>query len=537
MTKAKQTKISSDSPRVRKIELKPGSLEGELSWVLNKPKSALKTTNKVDELKEISKFAWLDAPLTTREKLIAGAMGYEGFEQPDWLRLFVLTTKKPKLNLEVVKTIFDKAISTNNSEHLLFFGCIGPKTSQQVIAHVLLGKVEWTQIKNIIDSLHSDKVNKLDQKKLQNSLNFLSYLVKDGDKIKLIASLVSLAASVEESQFVLIAKAQKKQILKSTIEIFLNKDFNGDFSNFLKSRTCSDEIIRKIINNLTFYGIDEGLLSALIFELVSAGRLNAVKQVSVVKKFSINLIASIAATNEILEFFLDEKDSYINQFSTLLRHGGVGAVMQIADQNKNFDLIVQKERDLLVDYVSSKKPRSSILIDLLVREQITLLERDFVKTVEKRNAETISEKNLALANLKKSEELVEDLKAKIVSLEAQLRSGKKDQKLDHNKVIQQAQLQVLIEFVKFVEDLRVLIVGFHQDDANLRSVFENAVSRLKELKVFMLGEVGAEPLDLGNYFNASTGSDLKKFVVGSPSYIFRMGEQEVVLVRGELKSK
>jgi hypothetical protein len=100
----------------------------------------------------------------------------------------------------------------------------------------------------------------------------------------------------------------------------------------------------------------------------------------------------------------------------------------------------------------------------------------------------ISEKNLALANLKKSEELVEVSKTKIVALEAQLRSGKKDQKLDHNKVIQQAQLQVLIEFVKFVEDLRVLITGFHQDDANLRSVFENAVSRLKELKVFMLGD-------------------------------------------------
>jgi len=325
--------------------------------------------------------------------------------------------------------------------------------------------------------------------------------------------------------------------LKSTIEIFLNKDFNRDFLNFLKSGICSDETIRKIINNLTFYGIDEGLLSALIFELASAGRLNAVKQVSVIKKFSIDLIASIAATQEILEFFLDEKDSYINQFAALLRHGGVGAVMQIADQNKNFDLIVQRERDLLVDYVSSKKPRSSVVIDFLIREQITLLERDFAKTVEKRNVEVISEKNLALANLKKSKELVEDSKTKIVALEAQLRSGKKDQKLDHNKVIQQAQLQVLIEFVKFVEDLRVLITGFHQDDANLRSVFENAVSRLKELRVFMLGEVGAEPLDLGSYFKASTGSDLKKFVVDSPAYVFRMDEQEVVLARGELKSK
>jgi len=160
-----------------------------------------------------------------------------------------------------------------------------------------------------------------------------------------------------------------------------------------------------------------------------------------------------------------------------------------------------------------------------------------MEVVEKRTAEVVNSREEALEVVKDLEKKCAGLNLKTEALENQLRVSKKEQIVGKDRMTQQAQLQVLIEFSRFVEDLRVLASGSLSENETVTSVFKNAEKRLEGFNVVVVGKVG-QPASVGeDFFKFSGGSrnDLK--VVGSPAYVFRAVDQEVVLVWGELKTK
>ena len=538
MVAIKTNQTPSVMRRSTKNDVKLGSLEDKLSLALTKPKVMSNASEKKEALKEIGKIKWLEESLSDRDKLIAGALGFKGFPPPDWASFLATLDKTPKLNIEVVKTIFDQAISRGHATQLLYFGCTSTKNLQLIITQMLHNKIGLPEIEHILNLFTDSSISKSEQKKLQKSIHFLSTVIGSHNKSQFTLKLVSFLASIDDLPFATIKKPQKKEMLTSIVKIFLQDNFSEAFSTLFSSKfTCTDELIRQMIRNLNSYGIDEHLLVTLILKLSHVGRIDAINEKSIFAKFSIDLIASLLFSKEIIKFLLDERDSYKSQFRGLLRQGGIGAVMQIMDQKRDFDLIVKAEHAVLIEYVASNQSRSSALIELLITEQINVFRKAFIKDADIRMQGVNSEKEKVLSDLKNSREITKELEAKVKGLEGQLRLEKRDQISEHGKMIQQAQLQVLIEFSKFVEDLRVLLKGSFEADINVRSVHNNAEAKLRKLSVVIVGEIGTSPSDIQKYFKIDSVIGVDEKVVKSPAYIFRTDEQEVVLVWGELRDK
>lgn len=525
------------SPRKRqepRTELKSGELEFKLTSVLNRSKVSRSFAERLDAIKETAKVDLTQSELSEREKMIAGAVGFKGYEMPEWQLFLKTLDKKPKLNIELAKFIFERALNSGNDHHLLYFGCLAPKSSQQLVTQLMKGRKNWSAIEIILKAFSDNSISKAEQSKIHKSLVFLSSIIEQQNKSQFICRLVEIASKIDEQSFAVPTSSKKRAILSDIAKILLDDGFDSAFADAFSARKSDDETVRRLIKNFNEHLVEAKQLVDFVHQLLKIGRSKAVLNKTTFSKFRIEIIASLAASQEVRSFLLNEKDSYKTQMQALLKQGGVGALMQLIDQKKHFDLIVDPE--LVNFHFSSKLSPSNKVVELLGQEIIRKSEKAVIEVAEKRSAEVIKKRDEVLETLKQSEKKCAELQLKIEGLENQLRMGKKEQIVGKDRVTQQAQLQVLIEFSKFVEDLRVLSVGFFAEDETVRSVFRNAEKQLRTFNVAVVGEVGKQVPIGEDCFKSSSNDKSDQKIVRSPAYIFRGVDHEVVLVWGELKT-
>lgn len=526
-------KLSEKQSNVKTV-LKSGEFEFRLASALNKLKVGGGLAEKRDAVEDFSKLDLAGSDLSEREKLIGGALGFKGFDLPDWQSLFKTIEKKPKLNIEVVKLVFELAINGGNERQLIYFACLASKNTQQLVAKLLKGRKNWASIEITLDAFWDDSIIRSEQARLHKSTPFLSSIIEQQNKSQFISKLVLIASKIENQLLVKLTKLKMRAILTDIAKILLSDEFDSAFADAFSVRKSDDEIVGRLIRNFNEYLVSEKQLVDFILKLLAVSRKKAVLNRAIFSKFNIETIASLAVSNEVREFVLNERDCLKIQTQNLLRQGGVGALMQLLDQKMFFDLIVDPE--LVTSHFSSKTFPSTKVVELLASEIIRKSGIAVMEAAAQRSKETKKERDRALDALGKSEKQCAEFQIKLEVLENQLRAGKKEQIVRNDRVTQQAQLQVLIEFSKFVEDLRVLVSGSFAEDESVRSVFRNAEKQLRALKVAIIGVVGKEmPVGEECFKSVSPGIGFQK-IVDSPAYVFRGADHDVVLVWGELRS-
>ncbi len=535
MSTSKSVQKTTKKQQQPRTVLKSGELEFRLTSVLSKSKVSRSFAERLTAINEIARLDLIESELSEREKMIAGAFGFKGFETPDWQLFLKTIDKKPKLNIDLVRLIFEQAISSGNERQLLFFSCLAPKGLQQIVPQLVKGRNNWRSIDLILESFSDKSINKAEQSKLHKSVSFLASIIEQQNKSQFICKLVSIASKIEDSVFVPLTGSKKKALAADIAKVLLNDDFSSSFTDALSVRKSNDEVIDRLIKNFVQLLDGEKYLVDFLLKLLTVGRSKVVLKKSVFARLDIGTIASLAASQEVRDFLLTEKDCYKTQLQTMLRQGGIGALMQIIDQKKHFDLIVDPE--LVISQFSSKSAPSTKVIELLSAEIIKKSEKAVMEVVEKRTAEVAKSREEALELIKDLEEKCAELILKTETLENQLRVGKKEQIVGKDRMTKQAQLQVLIEFARFVEDLRVLASGSFSENEAVTSVFRNAEKRLEGFDVVVVGTVGKPPPVDEDCFKFNGGSKDGLKVVESPAYVFRAVDQEVVLVLGELKTK
>jgi len=534
MSTSKSVQKSTKKQLQPRTVLRSGELEFRLTSVLTKSKGNRSFAERLVAINEVTQFDPAESELSEREKMIAGAFGFKGFETPDWQLFLKSIDKKPKLNIDLVRLIFEQAIRSGNERQLLFFSCLAPKGMQQIVPQLVTGRSNWRSIDLILESFSDKSMNKAEQSKLHKSVSFLASIVEQQNKSQFICKLVLIASKIEDSVFVSLTGPKRKALTADIAKVLLNDDFSSSFTDALSVRKSNDEVVDRLIKNFVELLDGEKYLVDFLLKLLTVGRSKVVLKKSVFTKLDIGTIASLAASQEVRDFLLTEKDCYKTQLQTMLRQGGIGALMQLIDQKKHFDLIVDPE--LVISQFSSKSAPSTKVIELLSAEIIKKSEKAVMEVVEKRTAEVAKSREEALEVVKDLEKKCAELNLKTEALENQLRVGKKEQIVGKDRMTQQAQLQVLIEFSRFVEDLRVLSSGSFSGSDSVVSVFRNAERQLKSFNVVVVGVVG-KPAPIGEdcfKFSGGSKNDLK--IVGSPAYVFRTVDQQVVLVWGELRS-
>ena len=534
MSTSKSVQKSTKKQLQPRTVLRSGELEFRLTSVLTKSKGNRSFAERLVAINEATQFDPAESELSEREKMIAGAFGFKGFETPDWQLFLKSIDKKPKLNIDLARLIFEQAISSGNDRHLLFFCCLAPKGMQQIVPELVKGRNNWRPVDLILDAFSDSSITKADLSKIHKSIGFLASIVEQQNKSQFICKLVLTASNIEHSVFAWLTISKKKALLRDITKILLNEDFSGPFTDAFSVRKSSDEVVDRLIKNMIQLLVGEKYLADFLLKLLTVGRSKVVLKKAVFAKMDIGTIASLAASQEVREFLLTEKDCYKTQLQTMLRQGGIGALMQVIDQKKHFDLIV--DPDWVISHFSSKNAPSTKVIELLSAEIIRKSERAVMEVVEKRTADVVKSREEALEVVKDLEKKCAELNLKTEALENQLRVGKKEQIVGKDRMTQQAQLQVLIEFSRFVEDLRVLSSGSFVGSESVVSVFKNAERQLKSFNVVVVGAVG-KPAPIGeDCFKFSGGSRDGLKMVGSPAYVFRTVDQQVVLVWGELRS-
>ena len=535
MSTSKAVQKTTKKQQQPRTVLKSGELEFRLTSVLNKSKVTRSFAERLAAIDEIQRLDLIESELSEREKMIAGAFGFKGFETPDWQLFLKTIDKKPKLNINLTRLIFEQAISSGNDRQLLFFSCLAPKGLQQIVPQLIKGRNNWRSIDLILESFSDNSITKAEQSKLHKSVGFLASIVEQQNKSQFICKLVLIASNIEDSVFASLTGSKKKALLADITKVLLDDDFSGSFTDAFSVRKFDDEIIDRLIKNFIQLLDGEKHLVDFLLKLLTVGRSKVVLKKSVFVRLDIGTIASLAASQEVRDFLLTEKDCYKNQLQTMLRQGGIGALMQLIDQKKHFDRIF--DRELVISQFSLKSAPSAIVIELLSAEIIKKSEKAVMEDAEKRTAEVAKRLEEALKLIKDLEKKCAELNLKTETLENQLRVGKKEQIVGKDRMTKQAQLQVLIEFARFVEDLRVLASGSFSENESVNSVFRNAEKRLEGFDVVVVGKVGKPaPVDEDCFkFSGGSRDDLR--VVGSPAYVFRAVDQEVVLVWGELKTK
>lgn len=535
MSTSKSVQKTTKKQQQPRTVLRSGELEFRLTSVLTKSKKNRSFAERLVAINGVVQFNLAESELSEREKMIAGAFGFKGFETPDWQLFLKIIDKKPKLNIDLARLIFEQAISSGNDRQLLFFSCLAPKAMQQIVPELVKGRSNWRSIDLILDAFSDRSITKAEQSKLHKSIGFLASIIEQQNKSQFICKLVFMASNIDDSVFASLTSSKKKALIADITKVLMNDDFSSSFTDAFSIRKSGDEIVDRLIKNLIQFLDGEKYLVDFLLKLLTVGRSKVVLKKSVFAKLDIGTIASLSASQEVRDFILTEKDCYKTQLQMMLRQGGIGALMQLIDQKKHFDLIVDPE--LVISQFSSKNAPSTKVIELLSAEIIKKSEKAVMEVVEKRTAEVVKSREEALEVVKDLEKKCAGLNLKTEALENQLRVSKKEQIVGKDRMTQQAQLQVLIEFSRFVEDLRVLASGSLSENETVTSVFKNAEKRLEGFNVVVVGKVG-QPASVGeDFFKFSGGSrnDLK--VVGSPAYVFRAVDQEVVLVWGELKTK
>ena len=535
MSTSKSVQKTTKKQQQPRTVLRSGELEFRLISVLTKSKKNRSFAERLVAINGVVQFNLAESELSEREKMIAGAFGFKGFETPDWQLFLKIIDKKPKLNIDLARLIFEQAISSGNDRQLLFFSCLAPKAMQQIVPELVKGRSNWRSIDLILDAFSDRSITKAEQSKLHKSIGFLASIIEQQNKSQFICKLVFMASNIDDSVFASLTSSKKKALIADITKVLMNDDFSSSFTDAFSIRKSGDEIVDRLIKNLIQFLDGEKYLVDFLLKLLTVGRSKVVLKKSVFAKLDIGTIASLSASQEVRDFILTEKDCYKTQLQMMLRQGGIGALMQLIDQKKHFDLIVDPE--LVISQFSSKNAPSTKVIELLSAEIIKKSEKAVMEVVEKRTAEVVKSREEALEVVKDLEKKCAGLNLKTEALENQLRVSKKEQIVGKDRMTQQAQLQVLIEFSRFVEDLRVLASGSLSENETVTSVFKNAEKRLEGFNVVVVGKVG-QPASVGeDFFKFSGGSRNDLNVVGSPAYVFRAVDQEVVLVWGELKTK
>jgi len=535
MSTSKSVQKTTKEQQQPRTVLRSGEFEVRLAFALTKPKGNRSFAERLVAIKKVAQFDLAESELSEREKMIAGAFGFEGFEIPDWQLFLKTIDKKPKMNIDLARLIFEQALRSGNERQLLFFSCHAPKSMQQIVHELVKGRSNWRSIDLILDAFSDSSITKAEQSKLHRSIGLLASMVEQQSKSQFICKLVLMASTIDDSVFASLTSSKKKALIADITKVFLNNDFSSSFTDAFSIRKSGDETLDRLIKNFIQFLDGEKQLVDFLLKLLTVGRSKVVLKKSVFAKLDIGTIATLAVSQEVRAFLLTERDCYKTQLHTMLRQGGIGALMQLIDQKKNFDLIVDPE--LVISHFSSKNAPSTKVIELLSAEIIKKSEKAVMEVVEKRTAEVVKSREEAMEVVKDLEKKCAELTLKIEALENQLRAGKKEQIVGKDRMTQQAQLQVLIEFSGFVEDLRLLASRSLSENETVSSVFSNAEKRLKGFNVFVVGEVGQPAPVNEDFFKFSGGSRNDQKVVGSPAYVFRAIDQEVVLVWGELKTK
>jgi len=535
MSTSKSVQKTTKEQQQPRTVLRSGEFEVRLAFALTKSKGNRSFAERLVAIKKVAQFDLAESELSEREKMIAGAFGFEGFEIPDWQLFLKTIDKKPKMNIDLARLIFEQALRSGNERQLLFFSCHAPKSMQQIVHELVKGRSNWRSIDLILDAFSDSSITKAEQSKLHRSIGLLASMVEQQSKSQFICKLVLMASTIDDSVFASLTSSKKKALIADITKVFLNNDFSSSFTDAFSIRKSGDETVDRLIKNFIQFLDGEKQLVDFLLKLLTVGRSKVVLKKSVFAKLDIGTIATLAVSQEVRAFLLTERDCYKTQLHTMLRQGGIGALMQLIDQKKNFDLIVDPE--LVISHFSSKNAPSTKVIELLSAEIIKKSEKAVMEVVEKRTAEVVKSREEAMEVVKDLEKKCAELTLKIEALENQLRAGKKEQIVGKDRMTQQAQLQVLIEFSGFVEDLRLLASRSLSENETVSSVFSNAEKRLKGFNVFVVGEVGQPAPVNEDFFKFSGGSRNDQKVVGSPAYVFRAIDQEVVLVWGELKTK
>ena len=535
MSTSKSVQKTTKEQQQPRTVLRSGEFEVRLAFALTKSKGNRSFAERLVAIKKVAQFDLAESELSEREKMIAGAFGFEGFEIPDWQLFLKTIDKKPKMNIDLARLIFEQALRSGNERQLLFFSCHAPKSMQQIVHELVKGRSNWRSIDLILDAFSDSSITKAEQSKLHRSIGLLASMVEQQSKSQFICKLVLMASTIDDSVFASLTSSKKKALIADITKVFLNNDFSSSFTDAFSIRKSGDETVDRLIKNFIQFLDGEKQLVDFLLKLLTVGRSKVVLKKSVFAKLDIGTIATLAVSQEVRAFLLTERDCYKTQLHTMLRQGGIGALMQLIDQKKNFDLIVDPE--LVISHFSSKNAPSTKVIELLSAEIIKKSEKAVMEVVEKRTAEVVKSRDEAMEVVKDLEKKCAELTLKIEALENQLRAGKKEQIVGKDRMTQQAQLQVLIEFSGFVEDLRLLASRSLSENETVSSVFSNAEKRLKGFNVFVVGEVGQPAPVNEDFFKFSGGSRNDQKVVGSPAYVFRAIDQEVVLVWGELKTK
>ena len=535
MSTSKSVQKTTKEQQQPRTVLRSGEFEVRLAFALTKSKGNRSFAERLVAIKKVAQFDLAESELSEREKMIAGAFGFEGFEIPDWQLFLKTIDKKPKMNIDLARLIFEQALRSGNERQLLFFSCHAPKSMQQIVHELVKGRSNWRSIDLILDAFSDSSITKAEQSKLHRSIGLLASMVEQQSKSQFICKLVLMASTIDDSVFASLTSSKKKALIADITKVFLNNDFSSSFTDAFSIRKSGDETLDRLIKNFIQFLDGEKQLVDFLLKLLTVGRSKVVLKKSVFAKLDIGTIATLAVSQEVRAFLLTERDCYKTQLHTMLRQGGIGALMQLIDQKKNFDLIVDPE--LVISHFSSKNAPSTKVIELLSAEIIKKSEKAVMEVVEKRTAEVVKSREEAMEVVKDLEKKCAELTLKIEALENQLRAGKKEQIVGKDRMTQQAQLQVLIEFSGFVEDLRLLASRSLSENETVSSVFSNAEKRLKGFNVFVVGEVGQPAPVNEDFFKFSGGSRNDQKVVGSPAYVFRAIDQEVVLVWGELKTK
>jgi len=535
MSTSKSVQKTTKEQQQPRTVLRSGEFEVRLAFALTKSKGNRSFAERLVAIKKVAQFDLAESELSEREKMIAGAFGFEGFEIPDWQLFLKTIDKKPKMNIDLARLIFEQALRSGNERQLLFFSCHAPKSMQQIVHELVKGRSNWRSIDLILDAFSDSSITKAEQSKLHRSIGLLASMVEQQSKSQFICKLVLMASTIDDSVFASLTSSKKKALIADITKVFLNNDFSSSFTDAFSIRKSGDETVDRLIKNFIQFLDGEKQLVDFLLKLLTVGRSKVVLKKSVFAKLDIGTIATLAVSQEVRAFLLTERDCYKTQLHTMLRQGGIGALMQLIDQKKNFDLIVDPE--LVISHFSSKNAPSTKVIELLSAEIIKKSEKAVMEVVETRTAEVVKSREEAMEVVKDLEKKCAELTLKIEALENQLRAGKKEQIVGKDRMTQQAQLQVLIEFSGFVEDLRLLASRSLSENETVSSVFSNAEKRLKGFNVFVVGEVGQPAPVNEDFFKFSGGSRNDQKVVGSPAYVFRAIDQEVVLVWGELKTK
>ena len=110
MSTSKSVQKTTKEQQQPRTVLRSGEFEFRLAFALTKSKGNRSFAERLVAIKKVAQFDLAESELSEREKMIAGAFGFESFEMPDWQLFLKTIDKKPKMNIDLARLIFEQAM-------------------------------------------------------------------------------------------------------------------------------------------------------------------------------------------------------------------------------------------------------------------------------------------------------------------------------------------------------------------------------------------------------------------------------------------